>query len=377
MSKKGGGARAVTDFACQMASKKVDACIVGDSFHHEWKHKLQQKQVEMYSISETPLSGMKRWNLLSYYIRKTERLIPASSKLVIPCSFPATVAATKFKQKTGIPCVYYCFEPYRLFHEKEAMDSLNLPMKIFFKSMSRLYKATEVEAAKQCDLIIGDSQYTASNILKTYDVSPNKVKVVYLGADTNFFKPTIEPPPFIADFIKKGKKIIFVPTGKNLPRVLKALSIVQYRNFIAVLPSDYFEKNNVAALIKEYGLEQNVLILQKIPESSLPALYTFSDLVLYMPIGEPFGLVPVEAMACETPVVAPNIAGPSESVLSNVTGLTVDPFSPIEISENIDALLNDKDRSVEMGKAGRKRVLDLFEVGKITDDLLRIISQVH
>jgi D-inositol-3-phosphate glycosyltransferase len=85
------------------------------------------------------------------------------------------------------------------------------------------------------------------------------------------------------------------------------------------------------------------------------------DVVLYPTIkDEPFGLVPIEAMACGRPVVASNCGGIVESVQSGVTGWLAAPGDSEALAERIAALLNEPDEAAAMGLAGRRRVEEMF-----------------
>jgi glycosyltransferase involved in cell wall biosynthesis len=73
---------------------------------------------------------------------------------------------------------------------------------------------------------------------------------------------------------------------------------------------------------------------------------------LYAPIMEPFGFVPLESMACGTPVVGVREAGVRESVVHGVTGLLVER-EPAELARAVEALLTDPNRAADMGRCGR------------------------
>ena len=96
-----------------------------------------------------------------------------------------------------------------------------------------------------------------------------------------------------------------------------------------------------------------------------------SKVILALSRSEPFGLIPIEAMACEIPVIAVNEGGFKESVINGKTGFLI-KRNPRELKEKIDLLLSNNKLRMEMGKNGRKLVLDKFTWSKSVDNFLSI-----
>jgi glycosyltransferase involved in cell wall biosynthesis len=87
----------------------------------------------------------------------------------------------------------------------------------------------------------------------------------------------------------------------------------------------------------------------------MPALLRSADLVLCVPWYEPFGIVPLEAMASGVPVVASAVGGQTDSVVHGVTGVHVPPRDPPALARAVRALLADPERRAELGAAGARR----------------------
>jgi glycosyltransferase involved in cell wall biosynthesis len=88
----------------------------------------------------------------------------------------------------------------------------------------------------------------------------------------------------------------------------------------------------------------------------MPALLRSADLVACVPWYEPFGIVPLEAMACGVPVVATRVGGLIDTVVEDVTGVLVPPRQPGTLRAAMAALLADPVRRSFLGSAGRDRV---------------------
>jgi glycosyltransferase involved in cell wall biosynthesis len=101
-------------------------------------------------------------------------------------------------------------------------------------------------------------------------------------------------------------------------------------------------------------------IYEMVPVPVVAQLYSHAAVFACPSVYEPFGLINLEAMACETPVVASGVGGILEVVEDGKTGILVSPGRPDELAAALTQLLNDPARGRAMGRAGRKRVEDKF-----------------
>lgn len=94
----------------------------------------------------------------------------------------------------------------------------------------------------------------------------------------------------------------------------------------------------------------------------IPAILSLSDIMVCASEFESFGVVNIEAMACETPVVSTNVGGPAETVLDGETGFLVPPHHPQEIADRVCKLLEDPLLRRRMGQRGRQWVSEHFSI---------------
>jgi glycosyltransferase involved in cell wall biosynthesis len=127
-----------------------------------------------------------------------------------------------------------------------------------------------------------------------------------------------------------------------------------------------------ATYIEQRGLDSIIDFPGFVSEAEKGRLLASARLCLFIPLAEPFGLVPVEAMLRSTPVVASDHGGPSEIVVDDETGCLVDPYSPDAIADAVVSLYDDIDRLKEMGRAGRARAEEKFSLSAATDRFERI-----
>ncbi|MDK1030507.1 MAG: glycosyltransferase family 4 protein [Planctomycetia bacterium] len=131
-------------------------------------------------------------------------------------------------------------------------------------------------------------------------------------------------------------------------------------------------RDDVHKFIADRGLTENV-ICRSFSYFELPGVYNHCDVVIYPTIGEePFGLVPIEGMACEKPVVVSASGGLVESVVDGETGYIVKKADSDALADRIGKLLEDKELATRMGKAGRQRVLKLFTRQRMTRQVVSL-----
>jgi glycosyltransferase involved in cell wall biosynthesis len=105
--------------------------------------------------------------------------------------------------------------------------------------------------------------------------------------------------------------------------------------------------------------------------ADMPALFGSADVVVYPTLaGEPFGLVPLEAMSCERPVVVSRCGGLCETIVDGLTGFSVSPSDAAALADAVARLFRDPAQARQMGRAGRERVCRSFSLDRYVDDLI-------
>jgi len=144
---------------------------------------------------------------------------------------------------------------------------------------------------------------------------------------------------------------------KNLPRLLEAYALlrrrpgVRHRLVLAGGRGWYYDE--IRAAVERLGLRDEVLFPGYVPEEDKPLWYSAADLFVYPSLYEGFGLPPLEAMACGTPVVVSNTSSLPEVV--GEAGLCVDPLDPEALARAMLALISDRERHRAYREAGLAR----------------------
>jgi len=229
------------------------------------------------------------------------------------------------------------------------------------KRAARYYGQID-EAVHRTDAIVAVSEATKRDVIRLLGVPEDKVTVIHEAASP-YFRP-LDKPDLIhrvrGRFGIRGDFVLFVSTiepRKNVPTLLKA-----FRQFLDDYHLDIqlvlagqkgWLYDDVFALTEELGLGQDVIFLGRVSTEELLWLYNTAQLLVAPSIYEGFGLTPLEAMACGTPVVVSNVSALPEVV--GDAGLLVNPKETDEIAVAIWRELTDEKLRKCLIQKGLKR----------------------
>jgi len=225
---------------------------------------------------------------------------------------------------------------------------------------------------QEADLLFAVSNYVKRELVSYYDLTPDKIEVVHNGVDPLLFKRVSKRVAEKKFGLVGEPRILYVGhlgRRKGLLYLIKALCSIkeQYPKVNLVIAGgipEHLRSNtstrNLRAFIRRLDLTENVQFLGFVRHRELPVLYTLADVFVLPSIYEPFGKTIIEAMACETPVVATRSGGPEEILIDCENGYLVDPRAPYQLADRIINLLNNPVKARNMGKKGRSHVLQNF-----------------
>jgi len=228
--------------------------------------------------------------------------------------------------------IYYCQEPLRIVYEysMRLKKKVNL-LKRVYEEITRLYrKKIDRDNVRSASETVASCYYVRERMIEAYEVYP---KVVYCAVDEKIFHPMN---------VKKKNQIFYVGS----PEVFEdGYDLVE--KALAILPTEIRPKLHIVSWKNENG--------ERLTEKELVKIYNESIITLCTSRLETFGLVPLESMACGTPVIATKVSGHRETIEDGKTGFLVD-FDPQEIAEKITRLINNLDLVTKMSKEGRKSI---------------------
>jgi glycosyltransferase involved in cell wall biosynthesis len=253
----------------------------------------------------------------------------------------------------------------------------------FAGHIASLYNSTGLQLLLRAAsrIIITQPNYFVSSIyLKNYK---NKIRVLPVGVDTNIFRPMSRHKKNEGS----NKRLFFLGLldkfhmYKGLDYLLKALTIVRKE-----VPEVVLVVGGAGELLDHYrnlaislGLSDNVKFLGFVPEEMLPECYNRCDAFVLPSISseqEGFGIVLLEAMACQRPVISTEIVGVAEDVLKFNAGRIVKPRDINALAQAILEILKNEDLADEMGKRGRRLVEEKYTWKKIGREMLGIYREL-
>ncbi len=240
-------------------------------------------------------------------------------------------------------------------------------------SMPRYLRAAEA--------IITPSECSKRDALTAYNLPPEKFHVIYEAA-APIFKP-ISQPDLLHQVQHKyhlpEKFILHVGTiepRKNLSRLLEAFQplLAEWPDLKLLLVGkkgwlydDFFAK------LQGLGLSEQVIFPGYIAETDLPALYQLATLFVFPSLYEGFGLPPLEAMACGTPVISSHAASLPEVV--GEAGLLIDPTNTAALHQAMRRLLNDDQLQTDLRERGLRQAAK-FSWRKAVDELVNVYQSL-
>ncbi|HEX5603480.1 MAG TPA: glycosyltransferase family 4 protein, partial [Pyrinomonadaceae bacterium] len=163
---------------------------------------------------------------------------------------------------------------------------------------------------------------------------------------------------------------------KNPQTIVEACGLLAERNvpFRLLVAGDGEMLTELQELSRRLNIADRILWLGLVPNPA--SLLQASDLFLLTTVGEAFGLVLAEAMACGVPVVATRSGGIVEVIDDGKTGLLVPPLDPAALADALERLAGDPARRHAMGVAGRERVLMNFTVEAAVQNTIRLYESL-
>jgi glycosyltransferase involved in cell wall biosynthesis len=187
--------------------------------------------------------------------------------------------------------------------------------------------------------------------------------LVYSGIDRRLFDgPGDRRPP-------EGRHLLYVgryDPRKGIEAVLRAMPLLEGWTLEIQGTGDVLERERLEALTDELGIRDRVEFAL-VGRDELPARYRAADVFVFpSEWEEPFGLVPVEAMACGTPVVGTGVGGSGEFLLDGWNCVRFAPGDSDDLARAVRTVADDADLRARLVAAGH-RTADYFDVDRLTD----------
>jgi glycosyltransferase involved in cell wall biosynthesis len=325
--------------------------------------------IEFINLGGPLSSSLWFWLRLPLTVFKVVQILDKYPKAIIfPQVFPANWWGFIYKWwRPQRQVVWMCQEPSAFIHSSAWINALPTSVvKVLLITTLPILKQIDTFLAQHCDYVFCNSDFTLTQARNIYDYSPTKLETLYLGADLEMFRNTHLP---------RQKKIVTVSRlskFKHVEVILEALSFLNQNRaqpITLTVIGDGEEKAHLERLAKTLKLKKWVTFMGHVPDTKkvVTELNSARAFVLAS-IGEPFGLAPVEAMACGTPAVVSNSGGMTETVIDGKTGFHFKGGNSYHLSQILGRLVDDDQLFTRLSTAAIKR--GHFFTWQKTTDLL-------
>jgi glycogen synthase len=252
----------------------------------------------------------------------------------------------------------------------------------------------ERTAYENADGVVAVSNSMRRDVTDLYDVDPDRVRTIYNGIDLNQYRP--RPDDSILeeyDVDPDQPFVLFVGRITRQKGILHLVNAIKHmRGDMQVVlcagapDTDEIEREMTERVqrAREESDARIIWIPKMLSKREIIAFYTHASVFVCPSVYEPFGIINLEAMACETPVVASAVGGIPEIVVPDETGLLVsfesrpgddaEPADPDQFAQDLAAgvneLMDDPQKRAQMAEASRQRVEEVFSWTSIAEQTL-------
>lgn len=278
-------------------------------------------------------------------------------------------------------------------------EELNIPFVITFHALGAVRKIHQGNADKfpaertnieqqiiwSAEKVIAECPNDMSDLMNLYHTPPEKIEIIPCGFNPLYFYPVDKEIAKKKTGLDSNSKYL-LQLGRIVPRkgienVIKAFGLIHenldnYKLIIVGGDLDDIGKdteiNRLHALSRELGIDEKVLFVGNKSRTELKYYYSAAEAFITTPWYEPFGITPLESMACGTPVIGSDVGGISFTVERNKTGMLIPPNDPEKLAEAITTLVADPTTLQIMSARSIERVNTHFTWKKVSEQIAQL-----
>jgi glycosyltransferase involved in cell wall biosynthesis len=244
---------------------------------------------------------------------------------------------------------------------------------------------------KDADRLIAECPQDKEDLIRHYGADPARISIIPCGYSSRELEPVNKDEARSLLGLPAHAKIVMhvgrMVARKGVDNIIRAFGLI--KNPVPDLhlvivggesdepdPAITPEIGRLQKLAADSGVASTVHFTGRKPRNLLKYYYSAADVFITTPWYEPFGITPLEAMACGVPVIGSNVGGIKYSVKDGVTGLLVPPKDPAALAESIMTMLSDETSRLKMCKNALRRVNNRFTWCKVAGELSLVYNKV-
>lgn len=259
-------------------------------------------------------------------------------------------------------------------------DLTHLIFPNFMKNkLARIYSKILIKhSVKKSRHIITVSENSKKDIIDFFKVDKDKITVTYNAIDSDFHYSNSDLSYLFEKYKIDSQKFIYLYVGnlkehKNLSRLLKAYSQTKYLDkTVLILAGKAFESLDLKSYESKLNISSNVTHTGLISKGELVDLYNLANVFVFPSLYEGFGIPPIEAMACNTPVISSNTSSLPE-ILGDAA-LYFDPYSIEQITNALNNIYENEKLRLDLVQKGRNQI-KRYDWRKTVEQTRKILNQ--
>ncbi|MEM2900793.1 MAG: glycosyltransferase family 4 protein, partial [Thermoplasmata archaeon] len=228
------------------------------------------------------------------------------------------------------------------------------------------------------DRIIATTETYAATSRSVWNTNPI---VIPNAVDCKRFNPSVDSKNVRKRFgLENSDVVLYVGRLVHHKGLEYLIESAKYgdKNTKYLIVGDGPYRGKLEEIVRRLKIQNRILFIGKVSNKDLPYYFSACDVFVLPSVSrlEAFGLVALEAMATEKPVVVSNIPGVREVITEGVEGLHAEPMNAKDIAEKIKIILRDKELAKKMGKEGRKKVEEKFKWEMVAERIEAVYEDV-
>lgn len=311
------------------------------------------------------------------WIKRFAQLQAAPYDLVHANFWMSGYAALRLKREAGLPFLmtFHALGRVRRMHQQEADQFPAVRLDV------------EDEIAREADALVAECPQDEDDLRVLYGAAPERLTLIPCGFDPAEFYPIGQALARSLIGMPSDERLL-LQLGRLVPRkgidnVIRALGLLRNRLGLTARlmvvggdretpdPSTNPEMDRLIRVAKEAGVAEHVDFLGMRPRERLKYFYAAADAFITTPWYEPFGMTPLESMACGTPVIASDVGGLRYSVVHGATGYLVPPKDPWALACQIAQFYEQPETAARLGRQALARVRRQFTWDSVAQSLWR------